>query len=146
MPENTTRKRDPRLTSGPGRLIVWLYAVVTVGAISRSAVQLSTNYDEAPLAYTLSALAGLVYLVILVALVRGSEGARRLALVCCTAELVGVLTVGTWTLADPERFPDQTVWSDYGMGYIFIPLLLPVTGLLWLRRSGRESRPESSPA
>jgi hypothetical protein len=27
------------------------------------------------------------------------------------------------------------VWSAYGMGYIFIPVLLPVTGMLWLRRA-----------
>ncbi|MFC7217829.1 hypothetical protein ACFQLX_06545 [Streptomyces polyrhachis] len=140
-------KRDVRLTSGPGRLIVTLYGVVTVGAVSRSAVQLSTNYAQAPLAYTLSAVAGLVYAVILVALVRGSEGARRLALVCCAAELLGVLAVGTWTLLEPDRFPDQTVWSDYGMGYLFIPLLLPVTGLLWLRRSAPGRSPRgASPA
>lgn len=54
---------------------------------------------------------------------------------CCAAELTGVLAVGTWTLADPSAFPDATVWSDYGVGYLFLPLVLPVTGLLWLRRS-----------
>ena len=55
---------------------------------------------------------------------------------CCAAELVGVLTVGTWTLVDPSAFPDATVWSDYGMGYLFIPVLLPVTGLM-LAAQGR---------
>jgi hypothetical protein len=30
------------------------------------------------------------------------------------------------------------VWSGYGSGYGFVPLVLPVFGLLWLRRwSGR---------
>jgi hypothetical protein len=29
------------------------------------------------------------------------------------------------------------VWSAYGRGYLFIPLALPVVGLLWLRRQRR---------
>ncbi len=128
------------LRHGPGRLLVTLYGIFTVGAASRSVYQLSTRFDEAPLAYTLSAVAALVYAFITVALVRGGEGARRLALVCCAAELAGVLVVGTWTLVDPSAFPDATVWSDYGRGYLFLPLVLPVTGLLWLRRSRQRER------
>nr|WP_107071551.1 hypothetical protein [Streptomyces sp. SCSIO ZS0520] len=122
------------MISGPGTLLLWVYGVMVVGAVSRSAVQISTEFDHAPLAYSLSALAGLVYGFITYSLVRGGEKARRAALVCCAAELVGVLTVGTWTLADKAAFPDATVWSDYGMGYLFIPVLLPLTALWWLRR------------
>ncbi|MER5970938.1 hypothetical protein ABT112_14580 [Streptomyces sp. NPDC002055] len=118
-------------------MLVLLYGVFTVGATSRSVVQMLMKFDEAPLAYVLSAVAALVYAFILVSLVRGGERARRLAMVCCAAELAGVLTVGTWTLAEPSAFPDATVWSDYGMGYLFLPLVLPVTGLLWLRRARR---------
>jgi hypothetical protein len=103
--------------------------------VSRSAYQIATEFDRAPLAYTLSALAGVVYGFITYTLVRGGEKARRAALVCCAAELVGVLTVGTWTLVEPSAFPDATVWSDYGMGYLFIPVLLPLTAVYWLRRS-----------
>ncbi|WP_019544252.1 hypothetical protein [Streptomyces sulphureus] len=123
-----------RLASGPGRLLVTLYGIFTVGAASRSLVQVTTRFDEAPLAYVLSAVAALVYAFITVSLVRGGEGARRAALVCCCVELLGVLAVGTWTLVEPDAFPDATVWSDYGMGYLFIPVLLPLTGLWWLRR------------
>nr|WP_156699920.1 hypothetical protein [Streptomyces sp. Z38] len=123
------------MASGPGLLLVWLYGVMVVGAVSRSAYQIATEFDRAPLAYTLSALAGLVYGFITYTLVRGGEKARRAALVCCAAELVGVLTVGTWTLVEPSAFPDATVWSDYGMGYLFIPVLLPLTAVYWLRRS-----------
>ncbi|MGP4044441.1 hypothetical protein [Streptomyces sp. 2A115] len=124
-----------RLIGGPGMLLVWLYGVMVVGAVSRSAVQIATEFDKAPLAYALSAVAGLVYGFITYSLVRGGETARKAALVCCAVELAGVLTVGTWTLADPSAFPDATVWSDYGMGYLFIPVLLPVTAMFWLRRS-----------
>ncbi|GAA1666699.1 hypothetical protein [Streptomyces yatensis] len=125
------------LGQGPGRLLVLLYGVFTVAAASRSIYQLIAQYQEAPLAYILSAVSAAVYAFITVSLVRGGEGARKAAMVCCAAELVGVLTVGTWTLADPSAFPDQTVWSDYGMGYLFIPIFLPVTGLLWLRKARR---------
>jgi hypothetical protein len=126
---------------GPGTLLVTLYGIFTVGAASRSIVQLTTRFDEAPLAYVLSAVAALVYAFITLSLVRGGETARKAALGCCCVELLGVLTVGTWTLVEPSAFPDATVWSDYGMGYLFIPVILPVTGLLWLRRSrGTASR------
>ncbi len=124
-----------RLISGPGTLLVWLYGVMVVGAVSRSAVQISTEFAHAPLAYTLSAVAGVVYGFITYSLVRGGETARRVALVCCVAELVGVLTVGTWTLVEPSAFPDATVWSDFGMGYLFIPVLLPLSAIYWLRTS-----------
>ena len=95
-----------RLIGGPGILLVWLYGVMVVGAVSRSAVQISTQFDKAPLAYSLSAVAGLVYGFITYSLVRGGETARRAALVCCAAELAGVLVVGTWTLAEPSAFPE----------------------------------------
>ncbi|MFF1275426.1 hypothetical protein ACFVZC_18730 [Streptomyces marokkonensis] len=129
-----------RLIGGPGLLLVWLYGVMVVGAVSRSVYQIATEFDRAPLAYTLSALAGVVYGFITYTLVRGGETARRAALVCCAAELVGVLTVGTWTLLDPSAFPDATVWSEYGMGYLFIPVLLPLTAVYWLR-TARPRRP-----
>ena len=57
-----------------------------------------------------------------------------IALAACTFELVGVLTVGTLSLFDSEAFPDATVWSVYGRGYLFVPLVLPVAGLAYLRR------------
>ncbi|MEU2783693.1 MULTISPECIES: hypothetical protein [Streptomyces] len=129
----TTEDRPARLISGPGVLLVWLYGVMVVGAVSRSAYQIATDFGRAPLAYTLSAVAGVVYGFITYTLVRGGERARRAALVCCAAELVGVLVVGTWTLVEPSAFPDATVWSDYGMGYLFIPVLLPLSALYWLR-------------
>lgn len=127
-----------RIGTGPGRLLLSLYGVFTVAALSRSIVQLSTKYHEAPLAYVLSGVAGVVYAVITLALWRGGETARRVALVSCSAELLGVITVGIWTVVDSSAFPDATVWSDFGIGYVFLPIVLPVTGLLWLRRSARQ--------
>ncbi|WP_445399794.1 hypothetical protein ACSMX9_03220 [Streptomyces sp. LE64] len=134
-----------RLISGPGTLLLWLYGVMVVGAVSRSVVQITTDFGRAPLAYALSAVAGLVYGFITYSLVRGGEKARRAALVCCAVELAGVLVVGTWTVLDPSAFPDTTVWSEYGMGYLFIPVLLPLTAVYWLRRA-RTARPGPTPS
>ncbi|MBL1107512.1 hypothetical protein JK361_23420 [Streptomyces sp. 5-8] len=128
-------EKPTRLISGPGILLVWLYGVMVVGAVSRSAYQIATEFDRAPLAYALSAVAGVVYAFITYTLVRGGETARRAALVCCAAELAGVLVVGTWTLVEPSAFPDATVWSKYGAGYLFIPVLLPLSAMYWLRKA-----------
>ncbi|MFH8977311.1 hypothetical protein [Streptomyces sp. NPDC017890] len=123
-----------RLIGGPGILLVWLYGVMVVGAVSRSVYQIAAEFDRAPLPYTLSAVAGVVYGFITYTLVRGGETARRAARVCCAAELVGVLAVGTWSMVEPSAFSDATVWSDFGMGYVFIPVLLPLSALYWLRK------------
>ncbi|WP_127358851.1 hypothetical protein [Actinacidiphila soli] len=136
VPEAPEAPEAPGIGRGPGRLLLSLYGVFTVAALSRAIVQISMQFDEAPLAYTLSLVAGIIYAVITVALWRGGEAARRLALVSCTVELIGVLVVGTMTVVDSSAFPDQTVWSDYGIGYLFLPVIVPISGLLWLRRSG----------
>jgi hypothetical protein len=129
------QEKPARLISGPGMLLVWFYGVMVVGAVSRSVFQIATDFQRAPLAYSLSAVAGVVYGFITYSLVRGGETARKAALVCCAAELAGVLLVGTWTVADSSAFPDATVWSDFGMGYVFIPVLLPISAMYWLRKS-----------
>jgi hypothetical protein len=123
--------------AGPGRVLVALYAVFALAAGSRAAVQLATRFDEAPLAYLLSALAAVVYLVAAVGLARGGRRGRRTAMAACAVELAGVLTVGTLSLVDPAAFPDETVWSGFGRGYLFIPLVLPVLGLMWLRHQSQ---------
>jgi hypothetical protein len=118
------------------QVLVAVYAVFAVAAGARSAVQLATDFDRAPVAYSLSAVAAAVYLVATLALRRTTEGARRVAWLALAFEAVGVLVVGTLSLLQPGLFPDQTVWSDYGIGYAFVPLVLPFVGLWWLRHHG----------
>ena len=120
-----------------------IYALFALSASARAGVQIATKFGHAPVAYLLSAFAGLVYILATVTLATGGPVARRIAVVSCSVELIGVLAVGTWSLADPATFPDATVWSTYGVGYGFVPLVLPVFGLLWLRRLSRRA---SSPA
>jgi hypothetical protein len=54
------------------------------------------------------------------------------ALVAIIIELLGVVTIGTLSVVDPAAFPRATVWSVYGIGYGFVPLMLPILGLAWL--------------
>ncbi|MCW2613271.1 MAG: putative integral rane protein [Frankiales bacterium] len=118
------------VAAGPGRLLVAVYGVFAVAASSRAGLQLATSFSDAPVAYLLSALAAAVYVVATVALARS---ARRVAQWACGFELAGVLVVGTLSLLLPDAFPDETVWSSYGLGYALVPLVLPVLGLLRLR-------------
>lgn len=117
---------------GPGRVILLVYLVFVIGTVSRSAAQISTRWQEAPLAYGLSAFAAAVYVVALVSLASRGRLAWWVSVVALSVELVGVLVVGAWSYAAPQMFPDATVWSHFGQGYLFIPLVLPVVGLWWL--------------
>jgi cytochrome bd-type quinol oxidase subunit 2 len=144
-PEHTASQPEPTASqagstrTGPGRLLVAIYGLFALSATARAGVQIATKFHHAPVAYLLSAFAAVVYIIATVTLANGSPTARRIALVSCSVEFVGVLAVGTWSLADPATFPDATVWSSYGSGYGFVPLVLPVFGLLWLRRWRRRA-------
>ncbi|MCW2620706.1 MAG: hypothetical protein JWL64_308 [Frankiales bacterium] len=130
--EGTDGARRPALDRGPGRLLVAVYGLFAIAATSRALVQLIGDFHEAPVPYLLSLLSGTVYLAATYALARDHA---RLARGTILVELVGVLVVGTVSLVDSADFPDDTVWSVYGAGYGFIPLVLPFVGLLWLRRA-----------
>lgn len=128
MPEHS-------LSSGPGRVLVFGYGVFAVAATGRSAVQLGLHAERAPLAYSLSLLAAVVYLVATTCLLLGGRTAWRVAVAACSVELVGVLAVGALSYAATDLFPDRTAWSHFGQGYGVFPLVLPFVGLWWLRRN-----------
>jgi hypothetical protein len=131
-----------RRLSGVGRVLVAVYAILALAALGRSIFQIVDRFEQAPVAFLLSLLAGIVYVVVTIAL---AARLRTLAWITITFELVGVLVVGTITMIAPDLLgahanapfgTTATVWSTYGAGYLFIPLVLPVLGLVWLRRSG----------
>ena len=124
-----------RVGRGPGRVLALAYAFFTLAAGARSAVQLASYPHRALFAYVLSAVAAGVYAtgVLLMLLVENGR-LRRFAIWTCAAELTGVLVVGTLSLLRPQLFPDQTVWSGFGIGYAFVPLVLPILALVWLGR------------
>jgi len=116
-------------------VLISVYGLLALAATGRSVLQISEYFSRAPLAYVLSALAAVIYIVATVALARGGRTSRAVALAAISVEMVGVLTVGLASYLDPSAFPDKTVWSHFGSGYGFVPLVLPVLGLLWLRRT-----------
>ncbi len=124
------------LRHGPGRLLVAVYGVFAISASARAGYQLLARFSEAPVAYVLSAVAAGVYLVAAAALAVASDRARVVATVAVLVELVGVVGVGALTATGALVLGDQSVWSDFGSGYGYVPLVLPVLGLWWLRRAG----------
>jgi len=137
---STTPTRTRGMT-GIGRVLVVVYGIMALAATGRSFVQIVREFDDAPLAYSLSALAAVVYILATLALIfSGRPAWYRIAWIAIAFELVGVLVVGTLSLVLPALFQHPTVWSVYGYGYLFIPLVLPFLGLWWLTRH-RRARP-----
>ena len=131
---NDSRSATSSRAVGVGRVLIAVYAILALAAIARSGYQLASKFETAPVAYLLSAFAGLVYLVATIALLKRGDTWYRIAWITITIELVGVLVVGSLSLFDSELFPADTVWSYFGRGYVFIPLVLPILGMLWLYR------------
>ncbi|MCG2620373.1 hypothetical protein LVY72_00420 [Arthrobacter sp. I2-34] len=127
--------------SGPGRLLVAVYGVFALSASARAGYQIATKFSEAPLAYLLSALAAAVYIVATVALAKSGPRAYWISVAAVSVELAGVLAVGLLSLLDPAALPHDTVWSGFGKGYGYVPLILPLLGLWWLWRYRRRIRP-----
>ncbi|MDQ0869817.1 hypothetical protein QFZ70_002290 [Arthrobacter sp. V1I9] len=127
--------------TGPGRLLIAVYAVFAISASARAGYQILTKFAEAPLAYLLSAFAALVYVIATISLARAGSTWFKVSVAAVLVELVGVLVVGALSVFDSVQFPHETVWSLFGRGYGFIPLLLPILGLGWLyrRRPSRAS-------
>jgi hypothetical protein len=117
------------------RILVAAYTVLAIAAGARAAVQLATRAGDAPLQYGLSAAAAAVYLVLAIAL-RRPERWRGVAIAAASAELVGVLAVGLAERLSATAWPDETVWSGFGAGYGWAPLVLPVAALTVLARNG----------
>jgi hypothetical protein len=122
--------------TGFGRILVFVYGVFALAATARALVQLATQASDAPVAYSLSLFSGIVYIIATWAL--GTDR-PRVALATIGVELTGVLVIGT--LSHPSDIDRASVWSDYGNGYGFVPLVLPFVGLWWLWRIGRSVVP-----
>ncbi|KFF60934.1 membrane protein [Cryobacterium sp. MLB-32] len=129
--ESATRTR--RVT-GVGRLLIAVYGLLALAATGRSFVQIAETFSDAPLSYSLSAVAAVVYIVATIALTQRSAAWYRVAWITISFELLGVLVVGALSLVYPELFQHKTVWSVFGRGYGFVPLVLPILGMWWLSR------------
>ncbi len=121
--------------AGGSRVLMFAYGVLAISAGVRALYQVFTKLSEAPLPYLLTTVAALIYGVACIGFGRKSPAAWRITLAVCSFEFLGVLSVGILTLIEPSWFPDATVWSDFGVGYGFAPLLLPIIGVWWLNRA-----------
>lgn len=123
--------------TGIGRVLIAVYGILALAATGRSVVQIIQKFDHAPFAYSLSALSAVVYIVAMIALIAPGRFWYRVAWVTIGFEMVGVVVIGFLSLFDHALFPDDTVWSGFGAGYYWVPLVLPVAGLWWLLRYHR---------
>ena len=122
---------------GVGRLLILVYAVFAVSSTARASFQVITKFEDAPLAYSLSLLSALVYILATVSLARSGTTWNKVAVAAVVFELVGVLSVGTLSFVAPELLDHTSVWSGFGSGYGYLPLVLPILGLIWIRKARR---------
>ena len=127
----------PSRPLGVGRLLSLVYAVFAISSTARASFQIITKFDEAPLAYSLSLLSAVVYVLATVSLARSGPTWQKVAVYSVIFELVGVLAVGTLSFVAPELFDHASVWSGFGSGYGYLPLVLPVLGLIWIQKVNR---------
>ena len=130
---------NPSRSLGIGRLLILVYAVFAISSTARASFQIITKFEEAPRAYSLSLLSALVYILATVSLAKSGPKWQAIAFASVIFELVGVLAVGTLSFVAPELFAHASVWSGFGEGYGYLPLVLPVLGLLWIRKANRGS-------
>lgn len=119
-------------------ILIVVYVILSVAAVGRSGYQIATKFADAPVAYSLSAFSAAVYVVATVALIRTSRVWSIVGWVTLVIEFVGVIVVGTLSVMDPALFPHDTVWSGYGRGYLFIPSVLPLIGMVYLAVRSRK--------
>ncbi|WP_326504268.1 hypothetical protein [Rothia nasimurium] len=131
----TQNKASATKNSGFGRLLVVIYGVFTLSAGARALYQVIRKFDEAPLSISLSALSALIYLVATIALAKKGEGAWKISLAAVSIEMAGVLIIGIFSYLQPQHFELASVWSHFGSGYGYIPLILPMVGLWWLNKT-----------
>jgi hypothetical protein len=148
----TTGEATPprsRRRRGVGAVLIFVYAILAIGATSRAVYQIAAFYAAYPAArlpITLSALSGIIYVVATVALIIPGRAWYRVAWVTISFELTGVIVIGTLSYIFPAVFVGPaslqdvahgTVWSGFGQGYLYIPVVLPILGMIWLARSRR---------
>ena len=117
--------------AGPRRLLIALYAIFALAATARAVVQLTTQFEQAPLAYVLSAFCGVVYLAATVGLVSRRSWSRPLAWAACGTEMAGVLVVayylvprGAWDVS--ETAPGRPLLLlPWAAGFVAYQLTLP---------------------
>jgi hypothetical protein len=118
-----TNIRYPGLTA--------LYAFWALAVCSRVGWQYVTRIGNHVPTH-LSAITGILYIMIAYWAWQGRSKSLQWGLVI---ELIGVVVVGTYERFFP--FGYATAWSQYGAGYLYMPLLLPLVGIVIIWRNER---------
>ena len=79
-----------------------------------------------------SLLAGVAYLVAALGITHNGRRMRVIGWAAMGVCTVGPLLVGLLGLGVPELAGTRSPWSAFGAYYWFVPLVLPVIGLVWL--------------
>ena len=124
-------------TLGIGRLLIAVYGIFALSATARASYQLLRKFDEAPFAYVLSLVSAVTYILVTISLTRQAKRWVSVSRALVIFELIGVAGVGILSLTLPAWFNHPTVWSEFGIGYAFVPMLLPIFALIWLGRRGQ---------
>jgi hypothetical protein len=135
--ESATARKAAR---GASDVLGFFYALWAFSALGRSSWEYAFKQNVPTYVPAhLSTFVGVLYIFIIVGLRKRTPGWWWITLALLTVELAGVLIVGTVDVIW-RPFPYATVWSNYGIGYFFMPLVLPFVGLWWvLRRQTRRA-------
>lgn len=124
---------------GDGQVaLLGAYSLLAFAAVGRSTYELVFKFDEAPVPYSFSVAAAVIYLAAVWAIWRGDALGVKVGKIACTIELIGVLAIGTITTLGDSSFDVGTVWSFYGRDYGWLPLVVPALALWWLYKQDPE--------
>lgn len=126
---------DRRPSWGLGRIVMalfWIFGAVTL----IPAVVALIRDMEAPIGPRLVAvLAGLTYIVAAVGITHNGKKMRTIAWGAMAVALAGPYIMGLFELGLEPLSQVVSAWSNFGADYLYIPLVLPPVGIVWLWRS-----------
>jgi hypothetical protein len=135
-----TQPKNPEIrkaSRGASDVLGFFYGLWSFSALGRSSYKYLFKHPATFVPAHLSTFVGVLYIFIIVGLRKRTPRWWWITLGLLVVELAGVLVVGKIDVIW-RPFPYATVWSNYGIGYFFMPLVLPFVGLWWMLR--RETR------
>ena len=126
------QSEQTKVSRGASDVLSFFYALWAFSALGRSSWEYLFKQNVATyIPAHLSTFVGVLYIFIIVGLRRRSPRWWWITMALLVVELAGVLIVGTIDVVW-QPFPYATVWSKYGIGYFFMPLILPFVGLAYM--------------
>ena len=125
-------KDDRRPSWGLGRVVMVIFWAFGVWTTANAIIDLF-HLDDEPLGPALTALlAGLVYLLAALGITHNGKRMRILGWTTVTLELIGPLMVGMMSVGISQLSVSRSAWANCGADYYYLPLIIPIIGLIWL--------------